>query len=203
MVLLPVVDGLVGVAGCSLFMIPLFQMNGLYLSSLFNGLICALIVFIGAWRSLRRVPRGIEDQMAIPDSLGVGPEDRIDISVTSRDEVVEVSRRVDEFCRGRGLDARRACFASLCMEEMAGNIVEHGFPMDRKANSVDIRVVCKGDELILRIRDNCAAFDPSAYHRTMAPDEQGRNIGIRLVYALAKQVDYQNLLGMNVLTIRL
>ncbi len=202
-VLLPVVDGLVGVAGCSLFMIPLFQMNGLYLSSLFNGLICALIVFIGAWRSLRRVPRGIEDQMAIPDSLGVGPEDRIDISVTSRDEVVEVSRRVDEFCRGRGLDARRACFASLCMEEMAGNIVEHGFSMDRKANSVDIRVVCKGDELILRIRDNCAAFDPSAYHRTMAPDEQGKNIGIRLVYALAKQVDYQNLLGMNVLTIRL
>ena len=37
----------------------------------------------------------------------------------------------------------------------------------------------------------------------MQLDEDGRNIGIRLVYGIANDVKYQNLLGMNVLTIRI
>lgn len=65
------------------------------------------------------------------------------------------------------------------------------------------RVVQKNDEIILRVRDNCSAFDPSEYHRVMQLDEDGRNIGIRLVYGIANDVKYQNLLGMNVLTIRI
>ena len=145
----------------------------------------------------------MEDMLAIPQRIGVGSEDRIDISVTSEEEVLDVSEQVGEFCLRHEIDARRSFFASLCMEEMAGNIVKHGFPLDKKHHSADIRVVRKGDELILRIRDNCAAFDPSAYHRTMAPDEQGKNIGIRLVYSIAKDVQYQNLLGLNNLVIRI
>ena len=56
---------------------------------------------------------------------------------------------------------------------------------------------------ILRVRDNCSAFDPSEYHRVMQLDEDGRNIGIRLVYGITNDIKYQNLLGMNVLTIRI
>ncbi len=67
----------------------------------------------------------------------------------------------------------------------------------------DIRVAHKDGELVMRMRDNCRAFDPSEYVRLMEPGEYGRNIGIRLVYMVAKNVSYQNLLGMNVLTIRL
>lgn len=107
------------------------------------------------------------------------------------------------FCLRRGIDSRRAFFAALCMEEMAGNVVTHGFSKDKKQHSADIRVVHKEDEIILRIRDNCAAFNPSEYYRALQPDESGRNVGIRLVFAIAGEVKYQNLLGMNVLTIRL
>lgn len=41
------------------------------------------------------------------------------------------------------------------------------------------------------------------YHSSMEPDETGKNVGIRLIYGIAKDVAYQNLLGMNVLTIRI
>jgi hypothetical protein len=37
----------------------------------------------------------------------------------------------------------------------------------------------------------------------MEADDMGRNVGIRLVYRIAKDVSYQNLLGLNVLTIRM
>ena len=145
----------------------------------------------------------MEDMLAIPQRIGVGSEDRIDISVTSEEEVLDVSEQVGEFCLRHEIDARRSFFASLCMEEMAGNIVKHGFPLDNKHHSADIRVVRKNDEIILRVRDNCSAFDPSEYHRVMQLDEAGRNIGIRLVYGIAKEITYQNLLVMNVLTIRI
>ena len=64
-------------------------------------------------------------------------------------------------------------------------------------------MVRKGEKLTLRIRDNCTAFDPAEYHRAMQPDEMGKNVGIQLVYGMAREVRYQNLLGMNVLTIEL
>ncbi len=54
---------------------------------------------------------------------------------------------------------------------------------------------------ILRIRDDCTAFDPTEYHKVMKMDELGKNVGIQMVYGMAREVQYQNLLGMNVLTI--
>lgn len=89
------------------------------------------------------------------------------------------------------------------MEEMAGNVVEHGFSIDQKQHSIDIRVAHKNDEIILRIRDNCMAFNPSDRMKKMEPGELGKNIGIHLVYQMASHVSYQNLLGLNVLTIRI
>lgn len=199
---LPVVDGMIGVVVCSFFLIPAMKMNGLYISNILNGAICVLIIIISAWIALKRFPRSIEDMLAIPKRIGVGPENRIDISVTSVEEVTQVSRRIGEFCRERGIDKRRAFIASLCMEEMAGNVARYGFT-EGKNHVADIRVVHKDGGIIMRIRDNCTAFNPSEYHAAMQPGENGKNVGIRLVYNTARKVEYQNLLGMNVLTIRI
>ena len=59
------------------------------------------------------------------------------------------------------------------------------------------------DDMILRIRDNCTAFNPAERANAMEPGETGKNIGIRMVYKIAGDVSYQNLLGLNVLTIRI
>ena len=197
------VDGLVGVSVCSLFMIPWLKMNGLYISNILNGVICAAVILAGAWIALKRFPRTLEDQLAIPESFGAAENERIDITVRQMDEAVKVSGQVIDFCAERGIDRRRSYLAGLCMEEMAGNIVEHGFGKDRKDHSIDIRVIHSGDEIILRIRDNCAAFNPTEYVRMMEPDREGKNVGIRPVYSMAASVTYQNLLGMNVLTMRI
>ncbi|MBR3246126.1 MAG: hypothetical protein IKF90_26060 [Parasporobacterium sp.] len=86
---------------------------------------------------------------------------------------------------------------------MAGNIVQHGFTKDKKQHNVDIRVVHKEDVLILRIRVDCIRFNPSERCKRMQLNEYGKNVGIRFVYGIADDVKYQNLLGLNVLTIRL
>ena len=202
-VVLPVVDGVIGVSACSLILIPAMKMNGLYLANIFNGVICAAVILAGAWIVIRRRPGTMEELMAIPARIGVRPEERIDISVSRIEEVTEVSRKICAFCQGRGVSDRRSAFAGLCMEEMAGNVVTHGFREDGKRHTGDIRVALKGDEIVMRIRDNCRMFDPAEYMRIMQPGEDGTNVGIRLVYRIAKKVSYQNLLGLNVLTIRI
>ena len=198
---IPVIDGAVGVVVCSFILIPILKLNGLYISNICNGLICFMVVLIGSILVRKKFPKNLEDLMAIPDELGVSEDDRLDITVRSVEEVVEVSGKVIDFCKKKGFDSRRSNFAGLCLEEMSGNVVEHGFTKDNKAHSIDIRVICIGEKMILRIRDNCKAFDPSERAKVMEADDEGKNIGIRLVYKIAQKVEYQNLLGMNVLTI--
>lgn len=106
------------------------------------------------------------------------------------------------FFEGHGIDHRRALFAGVAMEEIAGNVVLHGFKRDRKKHhSVDIRAIHKDEEIILRIRDDCVPFDPSTRAQLFDEKDPGKNAGIRTVFNIARHVRYQNLLGLNVLTI--
>ena len=56
-VVLPIIDGLVGVLVCSFVLIPLIKMNGLYIANVLNGVICALVILASASISLKRFPR--------------------------------------------------------------------------------------------------------------------------------------------------
>ncbi len=57
--------------------------------------------------------------------------------------------------------------------------------------------------MVLRIKDDCIAFNPREWQELTVVRDPCANVGIRLVFALAEEVSYQNLLGLNVLTIRL
>ena len=202
-IILPIVDGAVGVVICSLVLIPLLKMNGLYISNILNGVICLILIVCSAWLSSRRFPRNAEGLLALPESFGVSEDERLDITVRNIEDAMTVSQQVIDFCTDRGIDHKRAYYAGLCLEEMAGNVVLHGFVKDNKAHSLDIRVSHSGDDVILRLRDNCIAFDPLERAKVNESEDGIRNLGIRLVYRLAKDVQYQNLLGLNVLMMRI
>ena len=72
-------------------------------------------------------------------------------------------------------------------------------------NQIDIRLVCKSDELIVRIRDNCVGFDPVKYYEMAKPDDDDptKHIGIRMVFNMTKDVRYVNSLGLNCLTMKI
>ncbi len=202
-VILPIIDGMVGVVACSFVLIPLLILNGLYISNVLNGFICLAVIAIGAMITNKKFPVTLEDLMAIPKHFGAREEDRIDVSIRNMEEVSQVSARVGEFCLQHNIDRRRSTFAGLCLEEMAGNVVGHGFNLDNKSHSIDIRVTSKDDKIIMCIRDNCAEFNPEKRGEAMKTGEFGKNIGIKLVYSIAESVNYQNLLGLNVLTIQI
>ena len=189
--------------GPFLVLIPLLHINGLYISNILNGFICLGIILWYVRKRTGKFPKSIEDILMIPDDFGAGDNDRIDIEVKEIGAVNTVSEQVIAFCRGHGIDQRRSNFAGLALEEMAGNVVEHGFTKDKKKHVVDMRVVHKNGDIILRILDNCRSFDPLERIRNFNEGDRFSNVGIRLVNSISKDVQYQNLLGMNVLTIRI
>ena len=201
--LLSLLDGVVCVAGFTALLIKSLGMNSVYIANVLNGVVTTAVIIGYAWLKKKRFPRSMDELMVIPDDFGAAENQRLDLSVRNVADVVGVSRQVQDFCLKRGVDPRRAYLAGLSMEEMAGNIVDHGFTKDSKKHSVDVRVVHKNDDVILRIKDDCVPFDPGERQQLAEGDDITKNIGIRMVFRMARDIQYRNMLGLNVLTIRI
>ena len=113
-------------------------------------------------------------------------------------EVVDAARAAEDFCLTHGGDSRFSSHIALCIEEMAGNVIQHGFEADGR-NHLSIRVLHKSDHWVLRLRDDCRVFDPVHY----VPAEGQDALGIRLVLAMADEVNYTSSLNLNNLTLTL
>ena len=200
---LALLDGVVFVSAASALLIKPMGYNGVLAGNVLNGLLCVAFVWMYAWIRNRSISLRTEPLMVIPESFGVSDDDRIDITVRTEGEAVEVAQKVQDFCLGKGIDKKRAYYAALALEEMAVNIVEHGFTKDDKDHTIDVRVVHKDDDMILRIKDDCVPFDPKERSKVFDPDDPAKNIGIRMIYRIMEDIEYRNTLGLNVLTIRI
>ena len=80
---------------------------------------------------------------------------------------------------------------------------ERGFTEHRKRHEADIRVTHKGDWLILRIKDDCSPFDPTQRAAMLESEDGIANIGIHMVQRIAADMQYQSILGLNALTIKI
>lgn len=196
-------DGVFSVVLFSMLLIKPLGINGVYIANVLNGVLTTIYIVGYAWLMNKKMPRNIEDLMVIPKDFGVEEKDRIDISVDTIEEAVEIAKQVQSFCKEKGIDERRSYLAGLAMEEMATNVIEHGFTKDKKKHSIDVRVSYKDGDVIMRIKDNCVPFDPAMRLEAIKENDITKNIGIRLVYKIAKQIDYHNILGLNILTIKM
>ena len=201
--ILSVLDGVVCVSGFTALLIGSIGMNSVYIANVLNGVVTTIVIILYSVICRRKVPKNMEELMVIPDDFGADEDSRLDISVTNEEEVVKIAEEVQAFCMKKGVDNRRSGLAALALEEMAGNVVSHGFSKDHKKHTVDVRVVYKDNDVTLRIKDDCVHFDPFERFASDDPGDITKNIGIRMIYKTAEDVQYQNILGLNVLTVKI
>lgn len=195
------IDGFLAVSTAAVILIPLLGADGAWLAFVADGIVSALFVLSFISFKIRRFPRSFADLIALPDSFGTPENRRVDLTIHSMEEVSDTADYVMDFCIERGIPRKRAYHIAVCLEEMAGNIVRHGFT-DNKNHTIDIRVVCKSNNLVLRISDDCISFNPKQFAEMMDNSDPVKNIGIRLVASVAKDFRYKRILGLNVLTIK-
>lgn len=179
---------------------PVMGDAGAWLSNTFVDIICILIVLISVVVWKKSVDFSAESLLKMPPEFGAAPDEFVEFSVKNLDDVSSVSEAVVNFCKSRNISGKNAFYSGLCVEEMARNILQHGFTKEKNYYA-DVRVVAK-DELTIRIQDNCREFDPRKRMDMMNPEDPEKNIGIRLVAGISKSIDYYNNAGINTLLIK-
>ncbi|NLC92790.1 MAG: hypothetical protein GX677_04910 [Treponema sp.] len=159
-----------------------------------------LIIIVYLWKESKKFPSSASDFAGTRTGFEVSEDDMLSIEVRTMDEVVKVSECIMQFCKEKHTPSKTGFFAGLAIEEMAGNIVRYGFE-DGKKHEISIFVIKEKDNLTIRVKDNCKAFDPIHYMEQFSDDDSIKNIGIKLVENTAKDMKYQRILDLNYLTI--
>ena len=174
--------------------------DAVWLSFPFSEIVCLLVIAVSVMVYTGRLTLSLADWMKLSPDFGASPEESMEFSVQSMEQVLNLSARVIDFCRKRRIDERRSMLAGLAVEEMAGNVVEHGF-RPGETHHVAIRITAK-DRLIICVRDDCRAFDPKSRLDQFTPEDVTRNIGIRMIASMSEEMNYQCTAGINTLLIR-
>lgn len=201
--LLSVFDGFFAMIIPAMLLAPVLGVMGIWLANPIGILLTVLLTPLYCIIYWKLIPKSSNQWLFIPEGFGAVEKDRLDIQIKEIQDVTNTAVRVQEFCNNHNTSDRLSYYAALCLEEMAGNVVEHGFNKDNKKHSIDAHVVYKVEGIMLRIKDDCIPFNPAERARLTDSDDPLKNIGIRMVLKLADEVTYHNLLGLNVLTIML
>lgn len=157
-----------------------------------------LTVCLYVLRVKKRAPWKDGAAMLLKPDFGVRGNRLLELSLLSVAEIPPAVERVENFCREHGLDSRMANHIALCVEEMAGNVITHGFTADSRPHHLFIRLLKKEDGWVLRFRDDCTAFDPVHY----TPSGEASGLGLTIIMSMAKDVRYTSSLNLNNLMIQ-
>lgn len=151
----------------------------------------------------RKFSLKISSYMLLDEDFGGNPKDRLELSIgNSMDEVMNISSGILRLENNWDTDKKMLNEISLCIEEMAGNVVQHALKPGEK-KWFDVLILNKPESVVIRMRDNGSAFDPSDY-LNMAKDMDGKEtFGIKMISSLADKFDYSRNMGLNVLIIAL
>ena len=196
--IISMLEGAVLPALAGLLLSRFFGVTGVWLYFVLGEGLALLAVALYVWRKNGGFSFAAQPFLLLNQDFGVRPENLLEMGIRSLQEVTESAQEAERFCILHGPSEKTANHIALCLEEMAGNTVLHGFAAE-KENHLSVRVQHKENRWVLRFRDDCRAFDPIHY----VPSGDQEALGIRLVMAMADDVRYTYSLNLNNLTIKL
>ena len=199
---LTVIQNYLGPALCMVVLCPFIGMNGIWISIFAGKFLASIALFIIICIKKRRIAWKLEDYLCLPDNFNAETEDEKSITIRNIEEVLGVSKKAITFCREHGINEETALFSGLCIEEMAAIVTQKGFN-DGRNHFMDIRLILKPGEIIIRMRDDCEQFDPRTLQHIFNPEDPFANIGIKMLANMSEELSYINALKLNNMIIKL
>ncbi|MEG0258090.1 MAG: MATE family efflux transporter [Christensenella sp.] len=183
--LVPVLENFVIVIPLALLLAAFAGGVGIWLAFPLAEVITLGIIALIAAAIRRKTKKGkgvllLEEQPA--EMLDVS----IDIDVV---QAVGLSAQAIEFCIAHGIDGVKANKVGVAIEEMAMNTIQN--TKGKKGGLIDVRVNITENVAVIAMRDNAPPLDP------MLCVKGSVSGGIDLLVAIAQEVKYSRLLGMN------
>lgn len=199
--LICILESLVFTLVFAVALIKPLKSTGVWLAFLLAEILTLLIIFVCTTVYKHKLPTCIDDFMRLPSEFGVKQENCLELSIgNSMDEVMTIAHGIHKFGEGRQIPEKTLDLLSLCIEEMAGNVVQHAFKSGEK-KWFDLMILDKEDSLIVRIRDNGMAFDPTKY--LCGDKRKEQQYGIRMIAGLANSMEYRRTIGLNNVLIKI
>ncbi|MBR1482508.1 MAG: hypothetical protein IJ598_06010 [Ruminococcus sp.] len=180
----------------ALALFGLLDTDAVWVSFTIGELLSLLLIIIMAAVKKHGFPFRVKDFLFLKEPFGVPEEDVFDVTITSGDEVIPASKGIGQFCSEKGADEKEGMMLALFVEELSNNIVQFGF-VDGKKHSIDVRVIKHENGWTLRMRDDCKKFDPTEWVKLHQTHDPTKNLGIRMVCGMAKNVKYLSTLELN------
>ncbi len=182
----------------ALLSIP-FGAYGVFAAFAVSQIVVLLVLWIVARRQSKKTGRTAGgDYLRMDDSFYPKPYDVISYPVRTMEHCALASEQINLFCKGHGMSKKQALYAGICVEEILTNIMKHVPTSKTDADAAEIRVTISGDRLILRMRDNTAAFNLSALARLLQDTtDPAANLGLKLICKTAEDIRYYSTLGIN------
>ncbi len=186
----------------SVVLCPMLGVTAVWIAFPLGSILLTAILVIMAIFKKSSERSGLAAYLPLTPGFSVPESDILIRSVRTMDEVVSLSVDVGAFCLDHSISSGEANRLALCVEELAGNVIRHGFS-DNKPHSLDVRVIVKDGHSVLRLRDDCREFDLRKMTESWTPDPEHpeHNIGTRLVMAAAKDIAYTHTMNTNNLII--
>ena len=180
-----------------------FGPDAAWLSNTVVDVMCIIVVLISVVFYRRKLDFSLPALLKLPPGFGAGSDEEMHFSALSIEDVTLASEKAIAFCLDHGFSAKIANHVGVCVEEMAGNVLTHGFKSTKKKEYyADVRIVSKDGGLTVRIRDNCREFDPRKRMKSFDDEHPEKHIGMRISAKAARQVDYYNNAGINTLIMK-
>lgn len=141
----------------------------------------------------------LDDYLLLQDDLEEKASNVFEYTIHDEEDVMMSSVGAEAFCIKNSIDEKRTNAVALCIEEMGANIVENGIREGEKL-FLDVKVIARGEDIVIRLRDNCSDFNPVDHHKTDS-DDPFAGIGIKMVFKMAKDVNYIMTMELNNLVI--
>ena len=200
MQMLTTVSSLVYVVLCALVLGVAFGAYGVLACFVVSDLLSLATVWAYYAIRTRRLLPTPEAYMALPENFRRSPGDVILLDVRDEEDVSLVSQQIQLFCKGHKIDGQTGYKAAVCFEALAVNTIRHGFPQCRKDPGIDLRVVYDPKELIIRMQDNCPAFNVErqiAMTVSREAAEADESLGLRIIGGMASDIKYVHSLETN------
>lgn len=181
----------------------LFGAYGILACFLVSDILCLVTVWALYAARLRKPLPSPDDYLNLPDDFHRGPGDVISLDIRDMEDVSLVALQIGMFCKGHKIDRKTGFAASVCFEELAVNTIQHGFPKCAKDPGMDLRLVYHERELIVRLQDNCPAFDvEKQIALALSEGDAEEHIGMKIIGGMASNIRYVHSLETNNVILR-
>jgi serine/threonine-protein kinase RsbW len=126
--------------------------------------------------------------VSVKEGLRQLPTGHISLRLPARAEYIGLCRSlaatVAEMCR---LDQSTITDLKLAVTEACGNVVRHAYPRSSSPAEMEVECSVGGDRIAIAVRDWGRGFD----RPDDAPDTTGAGFGLRMIEALAEDVEVE------------